>query len=143
MIFKLFSFSLSLRLIVEIVLGDCTRSIIQVSRRFCYFGCLKFCILNVLSIFLIVLCYLYFMLSSFTNLNIKCMSIFFQPKILDTNNRDHFKIVYDKTWMFLFFSVIYRMWTIFFGIVIGWCMIDVIVVEVVWNRLLLRGLRCL
>ena len=49
---------------------------------FCYFGCLKFCILNVLSIFLIVLCYLYFMLSSFTNLNIKCMSIFFHLKYL-------------------------------------------------------------
>jgi len=66
---------------------------------------------------------------------------FFPPKILATNNRDHFKIMYDKAWVFLFFSVIYRMWTIFFGIVIGWCMLDVIVVEAVWNRLFVEGVK--
>jgi len=34
--------------------------------------------------------------------------------------------------MFLFFFVIYKIWTIFFGIVVG-CMIDVIVIEAVWK----------
>ena len=33
------------------------------------------------------------------------------------------------------------MWTIFFGIVIGWCMLDVIVVEAVWNRLFVEGVK--